>query len=41
MVSVMVGINDADGSTVTLVSHLAIQVGAVLIYLAPSIIAQR
>jgi Na+/phosphate symporter len=33
--------NDADGSMIGLARHLAIQVAAVLVYLAPSIIAQR
>ena len=33
--------NDAHGSTIALARRLAIQLAAVLVYLAPSIIAQR
>jgi hypothetical protein len=33
--------NDADGSTIALARRFAIQLAAVLVYLAPSIIAQR
>lgn len=37
----MVMMNEVDGSTVALARHLVIQLAAVLVYLAPSIIAQR
>lgn len=35
------GMNDADGSMIGMARHLAIQLAVVLVYLAPSIVAQR
>ena len=35
------GMNDADGSVIGMARHLAIQIAVVLVYLAPSIVAQR